>query len=1158
MDGIHSPRGSQNKTASQQAPSTKTDASYQSRAVQPTTPTNLIQLHPLILKNELKKSLGSRLITQLRELAHGQHSLRTVVENDICDEDLCHFARKISKDFEAAETSSDSDHFQKKLEEKLASSGNNEQRAALFRLLQVLASDEFAPDALQRDTYAVLEDIQSEHSPRAISIFLKTDFGKYVLKNLQQDVTLTKEEEHKMLSGLTHIKNRLPPHSKTPSDKTLIELANLFMGQKINLEKLDQMQDIASKTLTSIIENNQRSLETTQNLQKKIASFMASEAYMNYLPLSQHQIKAIPSPTIREFLQKLTTHPRMHKYLHNSELSSSTLQAVADNLQEAYQKTEERITRLKEQQRHCENLTGNHQEQLIVLSQILRESSDVTRAPIEKQTLALLRNHVDYQLLDNTRKKFQRELSRELSNLEDGGSEKTLSLSVNVGAALAAASISALELSGTLECSFTVSGNDDVRVWERSAIKPSLTLSCGDEKLAQTSLTAGYNHSKGRIFNNLEEFVHFHSNDLVPTLLTSLDNLPRNIKGSLDAHRATKLNKRIMADRHLLTGRLTQLGVILPGDQIEIEPDRAINYADFKEHTLRLEAAVETMAGLSSASLETTASKIKFLTHTELLSSLQNNPDKAAAPRKSYISYWIPATVEDKALYSKRAKSFNRTPNGTDLAILQEFKEEDNLVSRQLRGADAITYLQALEENLIQLHKAEQQPDLTDTQKEALKQDRLLIRDALKKAMVDQYLERKFYCDTVNTMEGQLGKNVSQKHFRNAKKSMEAVYKVNNRGAYLATHTYSFYHLHRLYEQTFIPSETPVLDDGIFQQVLDQHIKPSLHTPQIRLDATKHIRKHLMAKSALTSTSQTVGATLSLGIPKTDNAVSGDIVYTNVQRHVNPDNDGGAIDIGLNLGVGTNVAAVLKALKSALIKAKAKNGVLPAISLAELPEEAANLLFDKDVRLVLSFAECIDGWHLQYIRASVSKGIGIESPDIGIPTGPLGEIKLGISAKVSSVNNWWESPGSHTITYLRSKFNGWKLAKMIKTPSWENTAASTKEEQTLKEENPFHHYVLEHRKDISQMLINMGTENTNIAKELKAMITRFDTSDPLYTDDFSENFLNSLKSYAADPQPDKFKELVPMLERAFTLQHQAYLEEARSRYKTSFRKGRIV
>lgn len=1158
MDGIHPPRGSQNKTANQQVPKPKASGRYQNREVQTATPTNLIQLHPLILKNELRKSLGSRLITQLRDLAQNHHSSQTVVKNDISDEELCTFAQEISEDFEGADKLSESEHFQKKLEEKLAAGGNEQQRSTLLRLLQVVASDEFAPDALQRDTITALEDIQSQYSSRAVSIFLRTDFGKHVLKKLQQGVALTKEEQQKMLSGLTHIKSRLDRHSRSPSDRTLVELTNLFVGQKIDLEQPDQMQRVASKTLASIIENNQRSLETIQNQHKEIADFMASEANMNYLPLSQEQIKAIPSRPIKEFLQKLTTHPRTQKYLGNSELSSTTLQAAADSLQEACNKTEERISRLKEQQQQCESLTGNHQEQLIALSQILRESGDITRVPLEKQTLSLLRDHVDYQLLDNTRRNFQKELKRELSSLEDGGSEKTLSLSVNVGAALAAASISALDLTGTLKYNFTVTGNDDVRVWERSAIKPSLTLSFGDEKLAQTSLTAGYNHSKGRVFNNLEEFVHFHSNDLVPTLLSSLDSLPSNIKGSLDANRAKRLNKRIVADRHLLTGRLTQLGVIQPGDQIAVKPDHAINYANFKEHTLRLEAAVQAMAGLGSAALETTASEIKFLTHTELLTSLRNNPDKAVSPQKSYVAYWIPATIEEKARYTERAKTFSRKPNSKDLAILQEFKEEDNLVSRQLCGADAIAHLQELEENLIQLRKAEQQPDLTDTHKEALQQDRLLIRDALKKAMVDQYLERKFYCDTVNAMEGELGKNVSPAHFKNAKKSMETVYKVNNRGAYLAAHTYSFYHLHRLYEQTFIPPETPVLDDGIFQQVLDQHIEPSLHTPQIRLDANRHIRKHLMAKSALTSTSQTVGTTLSLGIPKTDNAVSGDIVYTNVHRHVNPDNDGGAIDIGLNIGVGTNVAAVLKALKSALIKAKAKNGVLPAISLAELPEEAANLFFDRDVRLVLSFAECIDGWRLQYIRASVSKGIGIESPDIGIPTGPLGEVKLGISAKATSINNWWESPGSNTITYLRSKFNGWKLANMIKTPSWENTAASTKEKQTLKEENPFHHYVLEHRKDISQMLINMGTENTNIAQEIKAMIARFDTSDPLYTDDFSENFLSSLKSYAADPQPDKFEALVPMLERAFTLQHQAYLEEARSRYKTSFRKGRIV
>ena len=201
MDGIHPPRGSQNKTATQQVPKPKASGRYQNREVQTATPTNLIQLHPLILKNELRKSLGSRLITQLRDLAQSHHSSQTVGKNDISDEELCTFAQEISQDFEGADKLSESESFQKKLEEKLAAGGNEQQRSTLLRLLQVVAGDEFAPDALQRDTMTALEDIQNQYSSRAVSIFLRTDFGKYVLKNLQQGVALTKEEQQKCCQG---------------------------------------------------------------------------------------------------------------------------------------------------------------------------------------------------------------------------------------------------------------------------------------------------------------------------------------------------------------------------------------------------------------------------------------------------------------------------------------------------------------------------------------------------------------------------------------------------------------------------------------------------------------------------------------------------------------------------------------------------------------------------------------------------------------------------------------------------------------------------------------------------------------------------------------------------------------------------------------------
>ena len=41
---------------------------------------------------------------------------------------------------------------------------------------------------------------------------------------------------------------------------------------------------------------------------------------------------------------------------------------------------------------------------------------------------------------------------------------------------------------------------------------------------------------------------------------------------------------------------------------------------------------------------------------------------------------------------------------------------------------------------------------------------------------------------------------------------MQAPYKAGDRGEFIAAHTYTFHYLQRLYEQTFLPGETPVTD----------------------------------------------------------------------------------------------------------------------------------------------------------------------------------------------------------------------------------------------------------------------------------------------------------------------------------------------------------
>ena len=113
----------------------------------------------------------------------------------------------------------------------------------------------------------------------------------------------------------------------------------------------------------------------------------------------------------------------------------------------------------------------------------------------------------------------------------------------------------------------------------------------------------------------------------------------------------------------------------------------------------------------------------------------------------------------------------------------------------------------------------------TPDQSARAKTRRLEIRERIKKSLIDQFFELDMYCYNVNAMEGRIGEDTAQKHFHQTKHSMQETYKANDRGEYIAAHTYTFHYLIRMYEKTFLPGESPVVDDTIFAQVLQSYLE---------------------------------------------------------------------------------------------------------------------------------------------------------------------------------------------------------------------------------------------------------------------------------------------------------------------------------------------
>ena len=227
--------------------------------------------------------------------------------------------------------------------------------------------------------------------------------------------------------------------------------------------------------------------------------------------------------------------------------------------------------------------------------------------------------------------------------------------------------------------------------------------------------------------------------------------------------------------------------------------------------------------------------------------------------------------------------------------------------------------------------------------------------------------------------------------------------------------------------------------DAIFAQVLQGYLEPSLDTPQLNLSNERHIRRSLTASSIAKSTEKSVSGEISVTIPGTSLGVKGNFTFSVIGQHVNPDNDGMYFNVGVELPAKAAPAVVIKALETALHKLSGKriqDTTLPEISLAEFSPEVLGTSAQAGARLEFNLVRRHKGWRLEYTRLSGKESIGASVPDIGIPTGPLVTTNIKAEVSASTTRNWYEQPGTNTLTYILSKFNGWQAGNMIQKHSY--------------------------------------------------------------------------------------------------------------------------
>ncbi|WP_281646614.1 hypothetical protein [Parendozoicomonas sp. Alg238-R29] len=1177
--------------------------------------------HPMVFRLQLQQAISSRVVTRLREMQKNTSFLTALMEqgNNVSESETLEIAKKhalILNDL--SDETTDDDELQYLLESLLhGNSLHPDKKKELKSLLRALVDE--TPEALAtQEGVEEFSTLMKEYTPRALAIFLSTGFGSYVLECFKTGEPLSNDDRIKMGKGLLQIKARLNARASHLPDSPLIEYANLFMGEDINLSTPEHTVPIVMDTLESIREQHEESLQVAEEFKEELSS----ENLERHLPIALKKIDQLrmqdlersrrnePGSThpVVNVARHIDNHPELRVLLKDEQLSVADLKEVTSHLKTLMTNDQKAVEGLKILENKVANLPEEKDDLsdtlLVELRKILEEAAKLTNSRLNSQTLNLLRDQIDSQILNRTKARFEKEFYRQLRFLEKGGSEKTFTVSIDVGGAASIAGISGISVGAKLEYTFKVTGNDDTKIIECHIVKPSLSVTGGDDKVISAAIEAGTAHSSGRIFQNLEDFVQFRSNDLVPMLMGTLSHVAANTKGSIDSRRARNLQQKVTADGQLLSQRLAELGVIHPGDQIRVSQDRRVNYANFKQHAFSTSLKVKALAGVIKSEVAIQNKATHFKTKTNLLYMLRNNPDKAAPPKKhrKYISFMVPASpIEELRYYDLKLRSgissesvnpiqpagdadtSSDTQEPEDRAVnpltdqeqilFSNFKEEDGVISLRKSSQDAATWMDEQAETLKDLREKElelnQNPDseISFREQTACKEQRLAIREVLKKAMVDQFIERDMYYFTVNAMEGRVGEESSQTPFHTAKHSLQKVYGAKDRGEFIAAHIYSFFHLHQLYKDTFLPGETPEGDDPVFNKVLQDNIEPSLDTPQLSLKDNKHVRQSLTAASVAKSTEKTASMKLSLVIPKTNVGISADIKHSIIGKHVNPDNDGNYFTFGLNINSGsTTTALAMKTLQAAIEKTKGRNSSedsdIPEFALSALSElipQMSSLSIEAGMRIECHLVKRHKGWRLQFTRILANDSIGFSAPDsLSIPTGPIGSVNLGASASIASVHNWWEQPGNNTLTYIYAKYNGWRGGHMQKIPAW--SAKPEEFDKLTKQDggNPLIRYTTQHKQAISELLANLGKDGMSINQEFYEMLGQIDESVPPGYIGFTEMFARMIDEHARNPSTDNLPKILPEFERFMAMQYEVYLKEARSRYKPHFRKGVII
>ncbi|CAM2009129.1 hypothetical protein [Acanthopleuribacter pedis] len=638
-----------------------------------------------------------------------------------------------------------------------------------------------------------------------------------------------------------------------------------------------------------------------------------------------------------------------------------------------------------------------------------------------RASLADMRTVLKRALYQQVSHDFKRQITEQLAAFRKSGAGKAFSAEVHLGVGASVFGVEVASAKAGVSLEFSISTTDSTQVWESKSAKLSLGLKLGNDQIASVQTDAAGQIAGGTIFNSLEDFVAYHADDLLLALLAAS---PKDIGRTLDhvSGKRKVAQYQNLVDRNVrllspLQQRLIRRGVIRGGDRLVAPSRRKPVPGSFtnKNGTLSVGANLNVLPVGLSASGAGTKTRLDIRNRTALLAALQAEPSKIDSQKSKYFA----VNFNGKMLSGKAGKA-----------------EMDRMLER----------LQTLREI---------QPPTPQSTREVAE-----TRAAIQYALGALEMERQAYIDLVNQYDAG---GPHTKGMRQVKHGMEKARGANGRAEMEKAFTVTFAALERLYQNSFPEGVRSEFDEPFFHEQLAS-IENGFSQPNMVMDHKK-MRKNLTVAteknleiSSMTGTFTVklgdIGAMLGFRKMGASSDVSVSVTATEVVDKAKPETPTNRLDLTIKVKAGTDFRAVLSALKNAAPSKLAFDFDKPAFGFSEMSLSDWNFSLEANANLQVRLQQVErEDEHgvkqkemvLQYVRLTAEKGLGGTTPDIAIPTGPVGNAKLSMGAKVKSKHQVFEHVGTKSLGYIAGKFNTWRSAG-IQEEQWPAFAQDHKSE----------------------------------------------------------------------------------------------------------------